>query len=192
MQQLKDKYADRDVEFVSMYVREPHPEERGFRGYHQHETYEHKMAYAKELVETKDMDIPVVVDGMDQHHHKTLGNLPNMSYVVDKEGRVRHAETWLLADHVDRILAELVTADRGTRRHDRNPLWDAGVYANCAGRPQRLTEMAAVPPAATTRMRTYADRRFVACAPYSGTRSDRLRARLPRSRRGRGSYAGSW
>ncbi len=115
MQQLRDKYADRDVEFVSMYVREPHPEERGFRGYHQHETYEHKMAYAKELVETKDMDIPVVVDGVDQRLHKTLGNLPNMSYVVDKEGRVRQAETWLLADHVDQILAELVTADDPSR-----------------------------------------------------------------------------
>ena len=115
MQQLRDKYADRDVEFVSMYVREPHPEERGFRGYRQHETYEHKMAYARELVDTKALDIPVIVDGMDQSHHKTLGNLPNMSYVVDKEGRVRHAETWLLADHVDQILAELVTADDPSR-----------------------------------------------------------------------------
>ena len=115
MQELKEKYAERDVEFVSMYVREPHPEERGFREYRQHETYDQKLAYAKELVETKNLDIPVIVDGMDQRHHETLGNLPNMAYVVDKDGQVRYAETWLLADHVDRVLAELVTADDPSR-----------------------------------------------------------------------------
>jgi len=115
MELLKEKYAARDVEFVSMYVREPHPEERGFREYQQHESYDHKMAYASELVAMKDLDIPVMVDGMDQRHHETLGNLPNMAYVVDKEGRVRLAETWLLADHVDRVLAELVTADDPSR-----------------------------------------------------------------------------
>ena len=115
MQELKEKYAERDVEFVSMYVREPHPEERGFRKYRQHETYDQKLAYAKELVETKNLEIPVVVDGMDQRHHETLGNLPNMAYVVDKDGQVRYAETWLLADHVDRVLAELVTADDPSR-----------------------------------------------------------------------------
>lgn len=115
MQRLKEKYAERDVEFVSMYVREPHPEERGFREYRQPANPEQKLAYAKELVETKNLDIPVIVDGMDQRHHKSLGNLPNMAYVVDKEGRVRHAETWLLADHVDRVLAELVTDDDPSR-----------------------------------------------------------------------------
>ena len=111
MEQLKVKYADRDVAFVAMYVREPHAEERGFRQYTNHESYAHKVGYAKELIDLKDMSIPVLVDGMDQANHEMLGNLPNMVYVVDKQGIVRHCDNWLLADEVDAVLAELVTAD---------------------------------------------------------------------------------
>lgn len=111
MQQLKAKYEDHGVEFVSMYVREPHPGERGFPAYRQHENYEHKLGYARELAEMKHLDIPLMVDGVDGKHHEDLGNLPNMAYVVDKGGRVRYHAAWLLADEVDEILAELVTAD---------------------------------------------------------------------------------
>ena len=111
MEQLKDKYAGRDVAFVAMYVREPHAEERGFRQYTNHESYEHKVGYAKELIDIKEMSIPVLVDGMDQANHEMLGNLPNMVYVVDKQGIVRHHDNWLLADEVDAVLADLVTAD---------------------------------------------------------------------------------
>ena len=118
MQQLMHKYAGRDVEFVSMYVREPHPEERGFPGYLQHTSYEQKRAYARDLVEIKNLDIPVVVDGIDQVNHERLGNLPNMAYVVDKAGTVRYSNTWLSADEVDEVLASLVTADDPSRPVD--------------------------------------------------------------------------
>lgn len=115
MEQLKEKYADRDVAFLTMYVREPHAEERGFRQYTNHESYEHKVRYAKELVDIKDLTIPVIVDGIEQTHHEALGNLPNVVYVVDKAGIVRHHDNWLLADDVDAVLAELVTSDDPTR-----------------------------------------------------------------------------
>lgn len=115
MEQMRQKYVDRDVEFVSMYVREPHPRERGFRDYGQHETYEDKLSYARELVELKDLSIPVVVDGIDQQHHIDLGNLPNMAYVVDKHGIVRYAKNWLLADEIDEVLVRLVTEDDPSR-----------------------------------------------------------------------------
>lgn len=115
MELLRQKYLDRDVEFVSMYVREPHPHERGFPGYGQHETYEHKLAYARELVDIKDLKIPVVVDGIDQKHHLDLGTLPNMAYVVDKKGVVRYAKNWLLADDIDEVLSGLVSQDDPSR-----------------------------------------------------------------------------
>ncbi len=115
MEELRQKYAGRDVEFLAMYVREPHPEERGFPEFRQHESYDQKMDYARRLVDVKELELPVMVDGIDQRYHETLGNLPNMGYVVDKEGKVRYASTWLLADEVDRVLAELVTADDPTR-----------------------------------------------------------------------------
>lgn len=111
MGEVKEKYSDRDVEFLAMYVREPHPQERGFRRYTVHRNYEHKLSYAKELEEIKGTSIPVIVDGMDEGYHELLGNLPNFVYVVGKDGLVKFKATWLDAGDVDEILAELVTAD---------------------------------------------------------------------------------
>ena len=75
-EQLKDKYADKDVEILHIYVREPHPEETIFKAYKQHETYEQKMAYARELVDLKNITADVLVDGIDQAAHHLLGELP--------------------------------------------------------------------------------------------------------------------
>lgn len=111
MEQLRQKFEARDVAFVTMYVREPHPHERGFKDVPQPTTYDQKVKHANDLIAVKDVVMPVVVDEMEQENHKALGNLPNMSYVVDKDGIVRHAAEWLRAEDVDEILAELVTAD---------------------------------------------------------------------------------
>ena len=62
MEQLRQKYEGRDVEFVTMYVREPHPHERGFKDVPQPTTYEQKVDHAKQLIDVKDVVMPVVVD----------------------------------------------------------------------------------------------------------------------------------
>ena len=115
MEQLRQKYEGRGVEFVAMYVREPHPGETGFRSYRQHESFEHKMGYARELVNLKDMKIPLMVDGFDGVFHEMLGQLPNYVYVVNRSGLVEYKATWLWADHVDEVLAEMVTKDDPSR-----------------------------------------------------------------------------
>jgi hypothetical protein len=115
MHELAEKYAARDVEFLAMYVREPHAGERGFRRYRAHESFEHKLEVARELVRIKDMTIPVGLDDMSQRQHAALGNLPNMVFVVDREGIVVYKNTWLEAGEVDEVLARLVTADDPTR-----------------------------------------------------------------------------
>jgi hypothetical protein len=115
LEQIRQKYADRDVAVVSMYVREPHPQERGFGSYRQPSSYDEKLAHAKELMDLKDMRIPLVIDDVDQRYHHELGNLPNMAYVVDKQGIVSYANNWTLADDIDAILATLVTADDASR-----------------------------------------------------------------------------
>ena len=115
MEELKEKYADRDVAFFALYVREPHPGETGFKPYRRHESYEHKMEYARELARVKALTLPVLVDGMDEASHLKLGNLPNFVYIVNKEGKVEYKATWLDADSVDEVLAEMVTADDPSR-----------------------------------------------------------------------------
>lgn len=111
MHQLRDKYRDRDVEFVAMYVREPHAGERGFPKYRDHESFEHKMSVARELEQLKEMDLPLGVDDMSQNQHKALGNLPNMAFVVDKHGKLAYSNTWQHTEDIDATLAQLVTAD---------------------------------------------------------------------------------
>ena len=115
MEELKKKYNDRDVEFFAMYVREPHAGERAFKQYRDHESYEHKKDVAQELIRIKNLSIPVLVDGMDQAVHAKVGNLPNICYVIDKQGKVAYHATWQLADSIDAVLAELVTADDPSR-----------------------------------------------------------------------------
>jgi hypothetical protein len=115
MEQLKEKYGPRDVEFLAMYVREPHAGERGFPGYRNHESFEHKMEVARELKDLKQMTITLGVDDMSQEQHAAIGNLPNMAFVVDKDGKVVYANTWQHAEDIDEVLAKLVTADDASR-----------------------------------------------------------------------------
>lgn len=115
MDELRTKYADRDVEFVAMYVREPHAGERGFPEYRDHENFAHKMEVAKELQELKGVKLTIGVDDMSQEQHAKLGNLPNMAYVVNREGTVVYHNTWQHADDIDAALAKLVTADDPSR-----------------------------------------------------------------------------
>ena len=110
-----EKYADRDVEILHLYVREPHPGERAFKQYKQPERLEERMAHAKELVEKKGMTTSVLVDTIDNTFRTALGNLPNVVYVVGKNGKVHYKASWGDADKVDKALAELVTADDPSR-----------------------------------------------------------------------------
>lgn len=115
MEQLRVKYGDRDVELIAMYVREPHAGERSFKQYRDHESFEHKMEVAQELQQLKDIKLTVGVDDMSQEQHLSLGNLPNMAYVVGKDGLVAYSNTWQHAEDIDETLARLVTADDPSR-----------------------------------------------------------------------------
>jgi hypothetical protein len=111
MEELKEKYRDRDVEFVAIYVRESHAGERGFADIPDPESFEQKMELARELKRIKKVTIEVGVDEMSQEQHARLGNLPNVAYVVDRDGRVAYHNTSQHADDIDATRARLVTAD---------------------------------------------------------------------------------
>jgi len=110
-EQLQHKYADRDVVVLHFYVREPHPGERAFRTYQQPQQIEARLAYARELVDLKGIATPVLIDDMDDAAREALGGLPNVLYIIAKNGRVHYKSSWADADKADRALAELVTAD---------------------------------------------------------------------------------
>lgn len=110
LKRLEEKYRDRDVQFLVVYVREAHPGEPAYREYPQPRDFDQKLAHARELVAKEGLTCPVLVDGMDEAVHQQYGGLPNMVYVIDKAGDIAYKATWTRAEEIDRVLAEL-TAD---------------------------------------------------------------------------------
>ncbi len=113
MEELREKYKDRDVEFFVVYSKEPHAgERRYFKKYTQHTSYEHKLGYAKELVEQFGMKVPVLVDDIDETVVHAYGRMPNMVYIIDKEGKIAYKSDWTEQPRIDLMLDELL-AEQG-------------------------------------------------------------------------------
>jgi len=107
IEQLKEKYGKNGVEFVVVYVREPHPGEPAFRQYKQPQNLEQRRQYAQELAVTRLMKTTVVVDTMDDVVSEQFGSLPNMVYVIDRNGTIAYKATWTMAEKIDQVLAVL-------------------------------------------------------------------------------------
>jgi len=111
IEHLKDKYSKHGVEFVVVYVRDPHPGEPGFRQYHQPDTIEQRQQYARELAEMRHMTATIVVDTIDDTTSQQFGSLPNMVYVIDRDGTIAYKATWTMAEKIDQVLGALTSAD---------------------------------------------------------------------------------
>lgn len=74
----------RDVQFLFIYARESHPGER----YPHHESFDRKLAAARELKRIEAIRFPVLVDFLDGRVHQAYGARPNPSFVVSREGRL--------------------------------------------------------------------------------------------------------
>lgn len=109
IEELARKYKDMDVECFVVYSKEPHAEERKyFKKYTQHTSYEHKKSYACELVQEFGMKVPVLIDALDEQVVKAFGRMPNMVFVVDKEGKVAYKADWTEASRIGEVLDELL------------------------------------------------------------------------------------
>jgi hypothetical protein len=109
MEELYQKYHDRDVEFFVVYSREPHAGERKyFRKYSQHTSYEQKLKYARELVQEFGMKVPVLVDDLEEKTSKAFGWMPNMVYVIDKGGKIAYKASWTDRPRLDKVLDALL------------------------------------------------------------------------------------
>ena len=111
IEELRNKYLDKGVEFFVIYSKEPHAGERSyFKKYEQHKTYEHKLSYAKELVETFVMKVPVLVDDLDEAVVHAYGRMPNMIFIIDK---IDYKADWTELPRIDLLLDELIADQAG-------------------------------------------------------------------------------
>lgn len=101
-------YRDKGFEFLTIYVREPHPGEH----YGPHRTWEQKLKFAQDCREQDGIQNPIIVDNLEGTVHRFYGSMPNMIYIVDKNGKVAYKAMWADHEEIASVLANLGLADQ--------------------------------------------------------------------------------
>jgi len=96
---LQGKYPD--VEFLLIYVREAHPGAR----LGPHENDAQKLEMSKQLQDIYGEPRKILIDSVDGGMHRKYGGLPNMTYVIDPDGKVIYRCDWAFPKLIDRVLA---------------------------------------------------------------------------------------
>ena len=100
-------YRDKGFEFLTIYVREPHPGEN----YGPHKDFAQKLEFARQCRDQDGIENPLLVDDLEGTVHRLYGVLPNMVYIVSKEGRIVYKAMWTDHDEIRVVLDNLVMAD---------------------------------------------------------------------------------
>jgi len=99
---------------VFIYTREAHPGENVLY----HDSFERKLACARLLAQEAGIGRDILVDDLDGTVHRAYGLMPNMTWVIDRGGRVVYKANWTGAANVeaflDRFLAGRAEHPAGT------------------------------------------------------------------------------
>jgi len=98
MNDLKKAYPN--VHFLLLYVREAHPGKKTGPI----KSLEEKIAHAKVLIEHYHETREILVDSVEGDAHKLYGAMPNMSYVINTQGRVKFRANWTNIEALKKVL----------------------------------------------------------------------------------------
>ena len=98
IKELQAKYPD--VEFLLVYVREAHPGSR----LGPHQSNGQKIERAEKLRQFYDEPRKILIDDLQGKMHKAYGELPNMVYIIDPDGRIIYRSDWAFPKRIDKIL----------------------------------------------------------------------------------------
>ncbi len=122
---MHEAYAGRGVQSVFVYVREAHPGEH----YPHHDSFERKLAHAREFKRRFGVRRPVLVDGLAGEAHNAFGRMPNMAYILSSSHSVVFRSDWTDPSTIGAALDYLLTVQE--RRSDGARL--APFYSELAG-----------------------------------------------------------
>ena len=115
---LWEYFRWRPVQFLFVYVREPHPGEV----YPHHTSMEQKIAVAREFRDLEGVRFPVLVDELDGRVHRAYGPRPNPMFVVRRNGRLvyraGHAQAQGLHEYLEHLLLWDQVLDEGLPTHN--------------------------------------------------------------------------
>ena len=105
MEKLAEKYKDKGVEFLLVYIIEPHPQEKGYENVTQPTDYAERVALAQATLTECGIRRKTVIDRMDNVFYMKYGGCPNMVYIVDPQGIIVYHDRWASHAHVGEFLA---------------------------------------------------------------------------------------
>lgn len=108
LSRLYRNYIGRNFRFFIVYTRETHPGESIWA----HKTFSGKKRHARMLKQEYDVEIPIIVDNLNGTIHKMFGMMPNMVYVIGKDGTIIYRSEWFDYSELKQVL------DRISRRQD--------------------------------------------------------------------------
>ena len=106
--QLQEDFASKEVAFLLLYTRESHPAEN----YTTHNSFEQKLAYARDLKRLENIQFPILVDHLDGRIHRAYGVWPNALFVVDKDGRLIFRSNMANQGELRQFLDDLLAAEK--------------------------------------------------------------------------------
>ena len=122
---MAKKYADLGFKFIFVYTREAHPGEN----YPAHRTLAQKLDHARSRKKVLDVQRPILVDDVEGTGHELYGALPNMTYVIDRGGKVLFRSDWTDPPTIEKVLDYILDA----RKQRREGLRMAPFYAEMVG-----------------------------------------------------------
>ncbi len=100
---LSKAFGPRGVSFYNVLSREPHP---GFYGFTQPDSLEMRQEYTRLASAELQLDDPWIIDNMDNTLQKTFGGMPNMEFVIDKDGILLASWDWATPEELKQLLEE--------------------------------------------------------------------------------------
>jgi len=91
---------------VFIYTREAHPGEN----VPCHDSYQHKLGCAALLRDEAGIGRDILVDDLAGTVHRAYGLMPNMTWVIDRGGRVAYKANWTSAANVEAFLDRFLAA----------------------------------------------------------------------------------
>ena len=84
------EFEPQGVNSVFIYTQEAHPGD----AWPHHSSFVEKLAAARTFVEQTDMQRQMLVDSLDGEVHRAYGALPNMSWIVNRAGKIVYKADW--------------------------------------------------------------------------------------------------
>ena len=106
--ELQRDFDGRGVSFFLLYTRESHPAEN----YGAHQSFEQKLAYARDLKRLENVQLPILVDHLDGRIHRAYGVWPNALFVVHKDGRLVFRSNMASDRELRQFLEDLLEAEK--------------------------------------------------------------------------------